>query len=346
MTIVNNNVVMVGISSLCLEGDQNMKPALWQSGTVTQLALLPDTVLGVALDVAYWQEVLYIVGATGNLGPLPVLWVDGYPIELELPDDYEQGEAHNIVIAGDFIYVSGLLSKSEAGDLEWAVGYWKLDSSLEWDEWTYITLPEGAGGASGPVPVAAAEENVWSVANAYGLDDVSSTKPALSTNGGTPTPLIDFEFNQEPWGLTRGLVNTETSTLAVGYVTLAEQYNYPGPVFWTGTTVEKLSTVDETLGIGSANCVKLAENDIYIGGQTYKKDSEDETLLIVVPAYWENGIRHDLEGLSESGIVSFQPNTLGNWPLWSDNPGTHDLPTNYYGVNATQSAVVYAIAVE
>ena len=346
MTIVNDNVVMVGISSLCLEGDQNMKPALWQSGTVTQLALLPNTVLGVALDVAYWQEVLYIVGATGNFGPLPVLWVDGYPIELELPDDYEQGEAHNIVIEGDFIYVSGLLSKGEAGELEWAVGYWKLDSSLEWNEWTYITLPEGAGGASGPVPVAAAGENVWSVANAYGLDDVNSTKPVLSTNGGTPTPLIDFEFNQEPWGLTRGLVNTETSTLAVGYVTLEEQYGYPGPVFWTGTTVEKLSTADETLGIGSANCVELAENSIYIGGQTYKKDTEDETLLVAVPAYWENGIRHDLEGLSESGIVSFKSDTLGNWPAWPDIPGTHELPTSYYGVNATQSAVVYAIAVE
>ena len=345
MTIVNDDVVMVGISSICLDGDQNMKPALWQGGTVTQLALLPDTVLGVAMDVAYWQEVLYIVGATGNFGPLPVLWVDGYPIQLPLPDDYENGEAHKIVITGDYIYVSGLLSKGESGDLTWAVGYWKLDSSLTWEEWTYITMPEGAVGASSPVTLAAAGEDAWSVINAYS-NDVNSTKPALSTNGGTPSPLIDFDFEQEPWGLTMGLVYTGTSTLAVGYVSLEEQYGYPGPVFWTGTAVEKLSTADETLGIGSANCVNLAGNDIFIGGQTYKKDPEDETVLIAVPAYWENGTRHDREGLSQSGSVSYKPDTLGSWPGWPNNPVTPNLPTSYYGVNASQSAVVYATVVK
>ena len=346
MTIVNGNVVMVGISSLCLEGNQNMKPALWQGGTVTQLALLPDTVLGVALDVAYSQEVLYVAGASGKFGPLPVLWVDGYPIDLELPDDYENGEAYKIVIEGDFIYVSALLSKSQDGELSWAVGYWKLDSSLEWDEWTYITLPEGSGGVNGPVALAAGGEDVWGVANAYGLDGVSSTKPALSTNGGTPTPLIDFEFDQEPYGLVMGLVYSGTSTLAVGYVSLEDQYGYPGPVSWTGTAVEKLSTADETLGIGSANCVMQAGTDVYIGGQTYQKDSEDETVLIAVPAYWKNGTRHDREGLPQSGVVSSEPGTLGSWPAWPNSAVTHNLPTGQYGVNASQSAVVYAIAVK
>ena len=347
MTIVNDDVVMVGISSICLERDQNMKPVLWQGGTVAQLTLLPDTILGVALDVAYWQEVLYVVGATGNFGPLPVLWVDGYPIQLPLPDDYENGEAHKIVIAGDLIYVSGLLSKGETGEsLTWAAGSWKFDSSLEWDEWTYSTLPEGAGGVSSPVTLAAGGEDVWSVANAYGFDDVNSTKPALSTDGGTPTPLIDFEFEQEPWGLTMGLVYAGTSTLAVGYVGLEEQYGYPGPVFWTGTAIEKLSTADKTLGIGSANCVKSAGNDMYIGGQTYQKDPEDETVLIAVPAYWKNGIRYDREGLSQSGSVSLKSDTLGSWPAWPNSPVTPKLPTSHYGVNASQSAVVYAIVVK
>jgi hypothetical protein len=346
MTIVGDDVVMVGISSLCLEGNQNMKPALWQGGTVTQLALLPDSILGTALDVAYLEEVLYVVGATGIFGPLPVLWVDGYPIELPLPDDYEYGEALKIVIEEGLIYISGLLSKGVSGDLTWAVGYWKMDSSLEWEEWTYVTLPEDAGGANRPLALTTDGEDVWSVANAYGVEDINSTKPALSTNGGTPTPLIDFEFEQEPWGMTMGLTNAGTTTLAVGYVTLEEQYGLPGPVFWTDTAMDKLSTADETLGLGSANCVALDGNDIYIGGQTYKKDPEDETVLIAVPAYWMNGVRHDREGLSQSGTVSYKSDTLGSWPAWPDIPATHNLPASDYGVNASQSAVVYAIVLK
>jgi len=335
MTIVNNQVVMVGISSICLEGSQNMKPALWRGGTVMQLALLPEAVLGVALDVAFKDDVLYIVGATGAMSPLPVIWVDGYPIELPLPDDYDAGEAHKIVIEGDYIYVSALLSKGEAGSLTWAVGYWKFDKTLEWNEWTYISLPEEADGANSPVPIAAAGEDVWAVINPYG-GHISEMKPALSMNGGVLTPL----------GSVYGLAYTGTSTLAVGYETLAEQYDYNGPVMWTDTTAEKLSTVDESLGIGTAYSVQFVGADVYIGGWTYKKDPEDEKALIAVPAYWKNGVRHDREGLSTTGSDPLNLSSFGSWPKWPDKPAKPKLPTTHYGTNASQSAVVQAIAVK
>lgn len=347
MTIVDNEVVMVGISSLCLDGSQNMKPVMWQDGIVTQLAFLSsDHVLGLAKDVAFKDDVLYIVGATGTMGPLPVLWVDGYPIELPLPDDYENGEADSIIIDGGYIYVTALLSKGAVGDLTWDAGYWKLDETLSWIDWTYITLPEGSDGVNSPVTIATAGEDVWTVANASSPGEPDLMKPALSMNGDTPVPIIDFEFDEDPWGCVYGLAHNGTSTLAVGYETLEEQYKYPGPVIWTDSNVETLSTVDESLGMGTAHCINVVGNDIYIGGNTHKKDTEDETMLISVPAIWKNGERHDRNGLASTGSSAFDPESLYNWPAWPNIPKTPNLPTSPYGVNASQSATIHAIAVK
>ncbi len=347
MTLVNGEPVMVGISSICLEGDQNMKPVMWIGGTVTQLAFPEsDHVLGTALDIAAIGEVLYIVGATGVYAPVPLLWVDGYPIEIPLPDDYDAGEALRIVINGNDIYISAIISRGAGESAEFAAGYWKANTNLSDIEWVYLNVPEEEDmRINPPLPMTAAGQDIYAAFDTF-INVPQESKPALSKNGGTPTPVIDFNYASEPYGTVYDLAWDGADILATGFIRVEEQYGYPGPVFWKGKDDVKLSTADASLGLGNAYGIELYEKDIYISGATEKKDKNDDNMLISVPAYWINGVRHDRQGLPTSGTVNPGTSDFGQWPEWN-SPGRILYWANYPEETSidSESAVAQAIAV-
>jgi len=301
MTLAGEDIVMVGISSLCIGDQFTMKPVFWHQGIVTQLAFpYTEDVQGAAYDVAYYDESLYIVGATGSADPQPILWIDGEPVELPLEDDYEHGEATNILFTEDSIYISGYWWKGNPidGTLTVIAGYWKHDiTDIYSYEWTTLMIPDEADRVQTPLPLALAGQDVWVGFTVYSSENTGLFKPAISENGGTPIPFIDFDFENDTSGQVMDLVSYESSILSVGAMSRPDQYDLDGPVLWTDTVAEDLSTIDDSLGLGKAYAINLLDTDIYVSGHTYMKDPDDETTLIAVPAYWKNGNRHDRQGL-------------------------------------------------
>jgi hypothetical protein len=348
MAMVNGELVMVGISSWCYGGNQNMKPAIWSGGAVFQLGFWDSThILGLAKAIAVRDGSTFIVGAEGTTDPLPTLWWDGYPIAIPIPDGWEAGEAESIVISGDIAYIGAVLTRGEVGQMDWQAGYWTWDlaateSNLEWKAFQY---PTDANGVLLDVPVAVAGSDVWQAFSPYsGLPN--SSKPALLLQGGTPVPLIDFDFATEPYGAVHALAATGTSTLAVGYQTITEQYGLPGPAYWQNAALHKLSTVDATLGVGEATSMQFVGGSLYIGGQTFKKDPADPTSLIAVPAYWVDGVRHDRQGLTTTGHGIAGATEFGRWPHWPKSAVTGvTIAGGGYTENIAQSAVVFTTLV-
>jgi hypothetical protein len=210
MAMVNGELVLVGISSWCFGGNQNMKPAVWSGGAVFQLGFWDSThILGLAKAIAVRNGSTFIVGAEGTTDPLPTLWWDGYSIAIPIPDGWEAGEAESIVISGDIAYIGAVLTRDGAEGLDWLAGYWTWDlaateGNLEWKAFQY---PTGADGVLLDVPVAVAGSDVWQAfAPHSGLPN--SSKPALLLDGGTPVPLIDFDFASEPYGDDHGAVRS------------------------------------------------------------------------------------------------------------------------------------------
>lgn len=348
MAMVNGELVMVGISSWCFSGNQNMKPAVWSGGVVFQLGFWDHThVIGLAKAIAVRNGSTFIVGAEGAMDPLPTLWWDGYAIPIPIPDGWEAGEAESIVISGDIAYIGAVLTRGAVGQLEWQAGYWTWDlaateGNLEWKAFQY---PTDADHVLLDVPVAVAGSDAWQAFTPYsGLP--STTKPALLLGGGTPAPLINFNFASEPYGAVHALAATGKSTLAVGYQTITEQYGLPGPVYWQNAAMTKLSTVDSTLGLGEATSVQLVGGSVFIGGQTLKKDPADPTSLVAVPAYWVNGVRHDRQGLATTGHSIAAAVEFGQWPRWPKSSVSGVIIAGgKYTENIAQSAVVHTTLV-
>ena len=343
MAMVNGELVMVGISSWCFGGNQNMKPAAWSGGAVFQLGFWDNThIIGLAKAIAVRNGSTFIVGAEGTTDPLPTLWWDGYPIAIPVPDGWEAGEAESIVISGDIAYIGAVLAKGTVGHLEWLAGYWTWDltaaeGNLEWHTFQY---PTGADGVLLGVPVAVAGSQIWQAFTPY-AGVPTSAKPALLLAGGTPAPLIDFDFASEPYGAVHALAATDKSTLAVGYQTITAQYGLPGPVYWQNTAMTKLSTADPTLGLGEATSMQLVGEHLFIGGQTFKKDPADPTTLVSVPAYWVDGVRHDRQGLTTTGHRSAATVQFGQWPRWpKSSVAGASIAGGSYTENIAQSAVV------
>lgn len=191
------------------------------------------------------------------------------------------------------------------------------------------------------MPVAVAGADIWQAFTPY-ASVATSTKPALVLNGGIPAPLIDFNFLSEPYGAVHALFASGKSTFAVGYQTLSEQYGLPGPVYWKNAAITKLSTVDSALGVGEATSMQLVGESLYIGGQTFKKDAADPTLLVAVPAYWVDGVRHDRRGLAATGRGSAAAVQLGQWPKWPKSSVARvSISGGGYTENIAQSAVVH-----
>ncbi len=364
MTIVEGQPVMVGIANVCFSGDdgdsQSMKPVIWQNGTITILERSYDTseeygtvghVLGLANDVAYKDGALFVVGATGNTSPRPIFWLNGYPMKLPLPEGYDAGEARTIRIDGDDIYVSALISGGDPGSMTFAAGYWKIDADLTDADWTFLPLPEGAQRPNAPVPLAASESTVWGIVNAHSSDDPKFTKPALVRNGDAPVPLIDFDFDREPYGLAYDLLWNGMRTIAAGSV-LSGEYGYPAPVQWNGQEIVRLSTADDSLCIGIGHSVVMSGSDVFVSGGTYRRDAEDPEWIVEVPCYWKNGVRYDRQGFPATGVSSIEMDPpkvsdIFHWGgAWPVIPQLSTLPQGPLGVSGSEAAVALAIAIK
>jgi hypothetical protein len=350
MTLVNDEVILVGLSSLCFGGNQNMKPVVWHNGLVTQLGYWDSThVLGLAKGVTTRDGSVYVVGAEGAMGPLPTLWIDGWPTAIPLPEGFDAGEVQSIVIEGNTAYMGAILSDGDPGTMTWAAGYWTLDLASDLTTidahdltWTPLPYPAGANGVTMSVPIAIAGTDVWAAYNVY-AELQTTSKPAVSLAGAAPAPLIDFAFGAEPYGEVHGLAATGASMLAVGYRTLTGQYGYPGPVYWQNRAVHDLSTADATLGIGDALGLQLAGSSLYVTGMTFMKNPSDPTEIISVPAYWVDGVRHDRQGLATTGSVTAGAVTFGKWPRWPASSVEMPAAIAGYRQNISQAAVAQAV---
>ncbi len=355
MTLIEGQPVMVGIANICIDEQQSMKPVIWQNETITLLQLSYDQseewgtlehVLGLANDVAYRGGDLLVVGATGNDSPRPIFWLNGYPMKLPLPDDYDAGEARTIRIDGDDIYVSALISRGVPGELDWATGYWKIDADITDADWTFFPVPQGAQKPTAPVALAVSASTVWGIINSYGSEGPTFTKPALVRNDDAPIPLIDFNFDNEPYGSVYDLVWNGLQTIAVGGI-LSGEYGYPAPVQWNGQETVWLSTADDTLNIGIAHSITMLGSDVYASGGTYRRDTEDPERIIEVPCYWKNGVRYDRQGLPVSETASIIPrdSDVFQWEAWPVMPLHPALPQGALQVSGGGTAVPLAITI-
>ncbi len=353
MTLVEDQPVMAGFATVCIrdpEGSgsiQSMKPVIWQNGTITLLQIPSNHDRGMAYDIAYRDGDLFVVGSTGIFSPHPILWLNGYPMALTLPEDYNAGEARTIRIDGDDIYVSALISRGELGQpLDWATGYWKINAGIIDADWTFFPLPRGAQAIDAPVALAVSASTVWGIINSYGLEGPRFTKPALVQNDGAPVPLIDFNFDNEPYGSAYSLLWNGMQTITVGSIDSGE-YGMPAPVQWNGQETMRLSTADDALNIGIAHSVTMLGTDVYASGRTYRRDAEYPHLIIEVPCYWKNGVRYDRQGFPVSGTASITPQAADafRWEAWPVMPLRPALPQGSLQVSGSGAAVPLAIAV-
>ena len=175
------------------------------------------------------------------------------------------------------------------------------------------------------------------------------------SDGTNSLPLLGLDFTVGPYGTPTGLWVVGGTPYVSGFVRSSGTGGLPTPAIWAGTIRQTLSTVDPSLGLGAAEALAILYEHAYVAGETYRPDPTSGSRLVSVPAWWDNGNRHDLAGLVPpgGGPVLSQP-LFGWWrlpgtpstaaPDWPYPGGFAEIDSGTRGVAAAGSGVAKVIA--
>jgi hypothetical protein len=368
-------VTLAGFQAVCSGAGSppRMRPVVWTGngpGTFVAAPLvMPDrtlqgTALAVTMRLGDDVRDVFVGGAAGTEAPFPMVWKNGLPSPAMLgavPAEFDSGvvtsigTGENFVAAGAVMHVSPLLP-SDAPSYRGVV--WVLDPSV-----TFLIavipldLPPGVTSAGfGPsVPITVVADSTLlataAISGGPGLD-----KPVVWADNAFLTPL-GVDFTVGPYGVPTGFSMVGGSPYLSGFVHQPGS-TLPAPILWAGEDAQTdLSTSDPSLGLGAGEAIAILYEHAYPAGETYRRGtSVDGPALVSVPAYWNNGNRHDLAGLvaEGNGPVLSQP-LFGWWrlpgtpltdpPNWPYTGGFAEVSSADLAVAAAGSGVAKAILV-
>jgi len=332
---------LAGISALCSGADEaTMLPALWTSPSLgvfvaNPLPLPAGTTQGTALAVATQYNAttkaldVFVGGAVGNTSPFPVVWRCANWFESEtcelakidpasaLPTGYTAGVVTSIAPGENFVVAGGIIYKpaTSGSPAIFSAVIWVLDPDFTAVIPQLLPLPDGVASANFGRSVAlelvsTTVLSATSISTGPGLD-----KPLVYTDD-VPLAVEGLDFTASPYGVPTGLSMNPGVPYLSGFVHQASRGGLPAPVIWGGTAMETLSSVDPTLGVGAGEAIAVLYEHAYVAGETYRGGTSPAAALVSVPAWWDNGNRHDLAGLvaAGSGPIVSQP-LFGWWRL-------------------------------
>jgi len=359
MVIVSGSPTLAGISVLCTAGEATMLPAVWTGDAVQALPLPAGTTQGTALAVTALDGNVFVGGAVGGSSPFPMVWKNGQVALVDrstvLPAGHDSGIVTSIVASENFVVAAGVIHRTNSSPPAFSGVVWILDPDFTSVIGHLIPSPSGVTGASFGPSVAIVLEGtttVWSttaLALGAGLD-----KPVAWTDD-VAFALSGLDFATGPYGVPTGLWILGTTPYVSGFTRPPGSGGLPAPSIWAGTSQQTLSTSDPAVGLGAAEAIAILFEHAYVAGQTYRTDPTDQARLLSVPAWWDNGNRHDLGGLVApgSGPVLSQP-LFGWWrvpgtpstatPDWPYPGGFAEIDAGTRGVAAAGSGVAKVIA--
>ncbi len=258
------------------------------------------------------------------------------------------GAGENFVAAGGVAHVTG------SSPPAYSAVVWILDPDFTTVIPIPLDLPEGVTsadfGASVPI-VVTAESLVFaaaSIATGPGLD-----KPVVWMDNAMVEPL-GLDFTVGPYGVPTGFRELVGTPYLSGF--LRSSGGLPAPAVWAATSQQALSTVDPSLGLGAGEAIALLYEHAYVAGETYRGGATPGAPMVSVAAWWDNGSRHDLQGIVAAGAGPVLSQPLFGWwrlpgtpltdpPNWPYPGGFAEIDAAPARVAAAGSAVAKAILV-
>jgi hypothetical protein len=341
MVIANGAPTMAGISAVCTGGTATMLPQ------------------GTALAVTSLDGNVFVGGAVGGSSPFPMVWKNGQVALVDrstvLPAGHDSGIVTSIVASANFVVAAGVLHRTDSFPPAFSGVVWILDPDFTSVIAHLIPSPSGVTGASFGPSVSIVLEGtttVWSttaLALGAGLD-----KPVAWADD-VAFALSGLDFTTGPYGVPTGLLLVSSTPYVSGFVRPPGQGGLPAPAIWAGTIHQTLSTSDPAVGLGAAEALAILFEHAYVAGETYRTDPTDQARLLSVPAWWDNGSRHDLGGLVAPGGGPVLSRPLFGWwhvpgtpatapPDWPYPGGFAEIDASPRGVAAAGSGVSKVIA--
>jgi len=158
-----------------------------------------------------------------------------------------------------------------------------------------------------------------------------------------PLPLAGLDFTTGPYGAATAFWLIGGIPYVSGYVRPFPPGKFPAPTIWAGSAMQRLSTADPALGWGAAETLAIRFEHAYVAGETYRNVPSGGPLLSI-PAWWDNGSRHDLAGLVPSGAGPAVSQPLFGWWRVPGTPMTSPPDWPYVGGFAEVAAAPAAVA--
>jgi hypothetical protein len=341
-----------------------MRPAVWtrsaSGGFVIQGLGLPDrSTQGSALALAEQGGNVFVGGAVGVESPFPMVWKNGQPSlaisGTALPAGHDSGIVTAVRAGENFVFAGGVVHKTGSSPPAYSAVIWILDLDFTAVVPELLPLPAGVASASFG-PSVSVEILLTTVVSATSLSTGPGLDKPLVYTDTSPNAPAGLDFTTAPFGVPTGLWSVGGTPYLSGFIRPAGSGGRPSPVLWGGTGVLNLPTADPSLGLGAGEAIAILYEHAYVAGETYATEASDPARLLSVPAWWDNGNRHDLAGLVAPGSGPTLSRPLFGWWRLPGTPMTAPPDWPYVGgfawidagpahVSAAGSGVAKAIAV-
>jgi hypothetical protein len=328
MVIVNGAPTLAGISAACNAGTATMLPVAWTGDAVQALPLPTGSTQGTALAVAAKDGNVFVGGAVGGSSPFPMVWKNGQVALVDrstvLPAGHDSGIVTALVASQNFVVAAGVIHRTSSFPPAFSAVVWILDPDFTSVIAHLIPSPSGVTGASFGPSVAIVLQGTTTVWSTTALSVGAGIDKPVAWEDDVASALSGLDFATGPYGVPTGLLVLGTTPYVSGFTRPSGSGGLPAPSIWADTIQQTLSTADPAVGLGAAEAIAILYEHAYVAGETYSADLTDQARLLSVPAWWDNGSRHDLGGLvaAGGGPVLSQP-LFGWWRV----PGTPSTAT-------------------
>jgi hypothetical protein len=361
---VDKQPILAGISAACSGAEQaTMRPALWTRSATGAFAIaplgLPDrSIQGTALAVDQQGDNVFVGGAVGVDSPFPMVWKNRQPAlaisGTVLPAGHDSGIVTAIRAGENFVVAGGVVHVTGSSPPAYAAVIWILDPDFTAVMPELLLLPAGLASATSG-PSLALEIQLSTVVSAVSISTGPGLDKPVVYSDTTATGPAALDFATAPFGVPTGLWSVGATPYLSGF-TRRSGTGGPSPVLWGGSSLLDLPTADPSLGLGAGEAVAILYEHAYVAGETYAPQAPDPTRLLSVPAWWDNGTRHDLAGLVAPGSGPALSRPLFGWwrlpgtpmtapPDWPYVGGFAEIGAGTARVSAAGSGVARAIAV-
>jgi hypothetical protein len=312
--------LFAGISVACNGGVSTMTAVTWENGVVTPLPVPPPYSQAAALAVAWFDDMTYVAGASGDAFPLPTLWKNGAVVTRNptvlLPPWSDSGVITSLVVTSKYAIAAGIVHSIGSVAPAYQGVVWILDPDFTSLNGALLVPPSSMGTASFLGTVAMTFDGLQ-VYSAAGVEQDGQEKPvfwlddvAYSISGDDPAVA--------PWGVATGIALVDSAPYVTGYHRPSSPTDTPQPIIWTSSATQALPTADAT-PVGSGEAIALWTLWAFVSGESLGRDPTAASRWISVPELWVNGGRQDLAGLVAPGSGPTLSTPLYGW--WKV-PGT------------------------